>query len=62
MHFESDTVNSDCHVQIFRKMTKYLKITFIYNTSFTVFSGDIKEKKKKKRSGKKEKNLWKKKL
>ena len=27
--FESDTVTSDCPVQIFRKMMKYLKITLI---------------------------------
>ena len=27
--FESDTVKSDCPVQIFRKMMKYLKITFL---------------------------------
>ena len=42
--FESDTVKSDCPVQMFRKMMKYLKI---YHTSFTVFfSGDIYIKKK----------------
>ena len=38
--FESDTANSDCPVQIFRKMMKYLKISYIllvYLTSFTVF-------------------------
>ena len=37
--FESDTVKSDCPVQIFRKMIKYLKIYYrllIYLTSFTV--------------------------
>ena len=33
MYFESDTVKSDCPVQIFRKMMKYLKI----------FSGDTKK-------------------
>ena len=27
MYFESDTVKSDCPVQIFRKMMKYLKAT-----------------------------------
>ena len=40
--FESDTVKSECHVQIFRKMMKYLKIKYrllVYLTSFTVFSG-----------------------
>ena len=43
MHiFESDTVKSDCPVQIFRKKMKYLKI---YHTSFYCFSGDIKKKK-----------------
>ena len=47
--FESDTVKSDCPVQIFRKMMKYLKITLLV----LLFSGDIKEKK--------EKKLWKKK-
>ena len=26
MYFESDTVKSDCPVQIFRKIIKYLKI------------------------------------
>ena len=57
--FESDTVKSDCPVQIFRKMMKYIKIKYrllVYLTSFTVFSGYIKkkssenEKKKKKNS------------
>ena len=44
--FESDTVKSDCPVQIFKKMIKYLKIEYILLvclTSFTVFSGDIKK-------------------
>ena len=42
--FESDTVKSDCPVQIFREMMKYIKIK-VYLTSFTVFfSGDIKKK------------------
>ena len=27
--FENDTVKSDCPVQIFRKMMKYLKITLL---------------------------------
>ena len=51
--FESDTVKSDCPVQIFRKMMKYIKIKYrllVYLTSFTVFSGDIKKKKKKKKA------------
>ena len=39
--FESDTVKSDCPVQIFRKMMKYLKITLLV----LLFSRDIKEKK-----------------
>ena len=46
--FESDTVKSDCPVQIFRKMMKYIKIKYrllVYLTSFTVFSRDIKKKK-----------------
>ena len=29
MHFENDTVKSDCTVQIFRKMMKYLNITLL---------------------------------
>ena len=29
MHFESDTVKSDCPVQILGKMMKYLKITLL---------------------------------
>ena len=44
--FESDTVKSDCPVQIFRKMIKHLKIKYrllVCHTSFTVFSGDIKK-------------------
>ena len=44
--FESDTVKSDCPVQSFKKkMMKYSKIKyrlFVYPTSFTIFSGDIK--------------------
>ena len=38
--FESDTVKSDCPVQIFRKMMKYFKIKcrlLVYLTSCTVF-------------------------
>ena len=34
--FESGTVKSDCPVQIFRKMVKYLKIE-VSLTKFTVF-------------------------
>ena len=37
--FESDIVKSDCPVQIFRKIIKYLKIWYrllVYHTSFTV--------------------------
>ena len=40
MYFESDTVKSDCPIQIFRKMIKYLKILYrllVYLSSFTVF-------------------------
>ena len=40
--FEIDTVKSDCPVQIFKKMMKYLKITLLV----LLFSGDIKERKK----------------
>ena len=51
--FESDTVKSDCPVQIFRKMIKYLKIKYrllVYLTSFTVFFLEILKKKKKKKT------------
>ena len=45
MYFESDTVKSDCTMQIFfRNIMKYLKILYrllVYFTSFTVCSGDI---------------------
>ena len=57
MYFESDAVKSDCPVQIFRKMMKYIKIKnrlLVYLTKFTVYSGDIKRKKS---SKKKKKNL-----
>ena len=40
MFFESDTVKSDCPVQIFRKMMKYINIK-VYLTSFTVFFLEI---------------------
>ena len=43
MHFFlSDTFKSDCPVQIFRKMMKYLKITLLV----LLFFGDIKKEKK----------------
>ena len=45
--FESDTVKSDCPVQIFREIMIYLKISYrllVYLTSLTVCSGDIKRK------------------
>ena len=45
--FESDTVKSDCPVQIIRKMMKYLKI---YLTSFTVFLEILKKSTEKKSS------------
>ena len=54
--FESDTVKSDCPVQIFRKMMKYLKITLL------VFLEILKKKKKKKALKKKKKKKKKKKL
>ena len=38
MYFESDTVKSDCPVQIFRKMMKYLKNTDSWFTSLNFFS------------------------
>ena len=45
--FESDTVKSECPVQIFRKMVKYFK-DLIQTVVFTLlvllfFSGDIKK-------------------
>ena len=43
--FESDTVKSDCPIQISRKMMEYLKFLYrllVYLTSFTVCSGNIK--------------------
>ena len=51
--FESDTVKSDCSVQIFRKNDEIFKDLIqtvgIYFTSFTVFfSGDIKKSSEKK--------------
>ena len=47
--FESDTVKSDCPVQIFRKNDEIFKDLIqtvgVYRTSFTVFfSGDVKKK------------------
>ena len=47
--FESDTVKSDCPVQIFRKRMKYLKISFIFNINFTVFLEILKKKKEEKK-------------
>ena len=42
--FESDTVKSDCPVQIFRKMIKYLRFnTYRLLVYLTVCSGDIKK-------------------
>ena len=43
--FESDTVKSDCPVQIFKKMMKYLKITLLVLLFFWRY---LKKKKKKK--------------
>ena len=57
--FESDTIKSDCPVQIFSKMMKYIKIK-VYLPSFTVFfSEDIKKKKKKNSLKKKKKKALK---
>ena len=46
--FESDTVKSDCPVQIFRKNDEIfedlIQTVGVYLTSCTVFSGDIKNK------------------
>ena len=49
--FESDTVKSDCPVQIFRKMMKCLIQTVdVYLTKlYCFFSGDIKKKKNSKK-------------
>ena len=44
--FESDTVKSDCPVQIFRKMDEIFKD---YVTSFTVFLEILKKKKENKK-------------
>ena len=43
MYFDGDTVKSDCPIQIFRKMIKYLQTVGLPTTSFTV-SGDIYKK------------------
>ena len=51
--FERETVKIDCPVQIFRKMMKYLKIKCRLLTRFTVYTGDIKIKRKKRTAGKK---------
>ena len=48
--FESDAVKSDCPVQIFRKMMKYLKITLLVLLFFWRYSRKKKKKKKKKSS------------
>ena len=52
--FESDTVISDCPVQIFRKMMKYIKIK-VYLTSLIFFLEILKENNNKKSSIKKNK-------
>ena len=49
MHFENDTVKSDCPVQIFRKMMKYLKVTLL------VFLEILKKKKSSEKKKKKKK-------
>ena len=57
--FESGTVKSDCPLQIFRKMMKYIKIKYSF-TSF-YFSGDKKKKKsskKKKKSSENDQFNW----
>ena len=44
--FESDTVKSDCLIQIFMKNMQHLNILYrllVYLTSFTVCSEDIKK-------------------
>ena len=39
MYFESDTVKSDCSVQIIRKMIKYFKIQYRLLVCLTSFTG-----------------------
>ena len=49
-YFENDTVKSDCSMQENYEIFKDLiQIIGVYLTSFTVFYGDIKKKKKKKK-------------
>ena len=52
--FENDTVKSDCPVQIFRKMMKYLKITLLVLLFFWRY---YRKKRKKKALKKKKKAL-----
>ena len=47
--FENDTVKSDCPIQIFLEMMKFIKIQYrllVYLTSFTVFFLEILNKNK----------------
>ena len=49
MYFESDTVKSDCPVQIFRKMMTYINIKYrllVYLTSFAVLLEILKKEEK----------------
>ena len=55
-NFANDTVESDCPVQIFRKMMKYLKITLLV----LLFFLEILKKRKKSSEKKRKKKLWKK--
>ena len=53
--FESDTVKSDCPVQIFGKMMNYLKIQYrllVFTLLVLLFFGDIKKKSSKKKKKK----------
>ena len=46
MYFESDTIKSDCPVQILRKLMKYQYRLMVYITSLLFFSRDFKINKK----------------
>ena len=54
--FESDTVKSDCPVQIFRKMMRYLKTTLLVLLFFWRCLKKMKILKKKKKKRKKKKS------
>ena len=47
MHFESDTVKSECPVQLFKKIMKYLKITLLVLLFFLEILNEKKSSEKK---------------